>query len=163
MASDFAGSAGSLDDREHLIGGNCCSVAHSNLYDPAVLRRFDLVLHFHSLDDDDTLSDTVSDTRGIGAARRWVKAEFERISAACGGCLQVFYVSDMAGPTGGIMIKSTSGATLIVNDTGIYIQIGKGASITLVGSSVAVPSSVAGSLRFRKRRKSWRKRNSIPT
>ena len=38
-----------------------------------------------------TLSDTVSQTRGIGAARRWIKAEFERISAGCGGCLEVFY------------------------------------------------------------------------
>jgi hypothetical protein len=46
-----------------------------------------------------TLSDTVSETRGIGAARRWVKAEFERISAACGGCLEVVYVSDTVGPT----------------------------------------------------------------
>ncbi len=36
-----------------------------------------------------TLSDTVSDVRGIGAARRWVRAEFERIAAACGGCLEV--------------------------------------------------------------------------
>jgi len=36
-----------------------------------------------------TLSDTTSDTRGIGAARRWVEAEFERISAECGGCLEV--------------------------------------------------------------------------
>lgn len=45
-----------------------------------------------------TLSDTVSATRGIGAARRWVKARFDRISAACGGCLEVFYVSDMVGP-----------------------------------------------------------------
>ena len=42
-----------------------------------------------------TLSDTTSDTRGIGAARRWIKAEFERISEACGGCLEVFYVSDV--------------------------------------------------------------------
>jgi Zn-dependent M28 family amino/carboxypeptidase len=42
-----------------------------------------------------TLSDTTSDTRGIGAARRWIKAEFERISENCGGCLDVFYVSDM--------------------------------------------------------------------
>lgn len=41
-----------------------------------------------------TLSDTVSNTRGIGAARRWIKAEFEKISAECGGCLEVFYVSD---------------------------------------------------------------------
>jgi hypothetical protein len=46
-----------------------------------------------------TLSDTVSETRGIGAARRWVQAEFERISAGCGGCLEVFTVSGMVGPT----------------------------------------------------------------
>jgi len=45
-----------------------------------------------------TLSDTLSATRGIGAARRWVKAEFDRISADCGGCLEVFYVSGMVGP-----------------------------------------------------------------
>jgi len=38
-----------------------------------------------------TLSDTLSDTRGIGAARRWIRAEFERISDACGGCLEVRY------------------------------------------------------------------------
>lgn len=38
-----------------------------------------------------TLSDTLSETRGIGAARRWIKAEFDEISAACGGCLEVFY------------------------------------------------------------------------
>jgi uncharacterized protein involved in type VI secretion and phage assembly len=47
-------------------------------------------------------------------------------------------ISDVPGPSGGIMIKSTAGATLIVNDTGIYIQNGKGASITLIGPSVAV-------------------------
>lgn len=38
-----------------------------------------------------TLSDTTSNTRGIGAARRWIKAEFDKISAECGGCLEVFY------------------------------------------------------------------------
>ncbi len=38
-----------------------------------------------------TLSDTVSQTRGIGAARRWIKAEFDAISRSCGGCLEVFY------------------------------------------------------------------------
>ena len=38
-----------------------------------------------------TLSDTVSDTWGIGAARRWIKAEFDKISEGCGGCLEVFY------------------------------------------------------------------------
>lgn len=41
-----------------------------------------------------TLSETASDTRGIGAARRWIHAEFERISAACGGCLEVIDVGD---------------------------------------------------------------------
>ena len=41
-----------------------------------------------------TLSETGSDTRGIGAARRWIHAEFERISADCGGCLEVRYSRD---------------------------------------------------------------------
>ncbi len=41
-----------------------------------------------------TLSDTESETRGIGAARRWIFAEFEKISKECGGCLDVIYVSD---------------------------------------------------------------------
>lgn len=36
-----------------------------------------------------TLSDTRSDTRGIGAARRWVASEFAAISKDCGGCLTV--------------------------------------------------------------------------
>ena len=38
-----------------------------------------------------TFSDTLSESRGIGAARRWIKAEFDRISAACGGCYEVVY------------------------------------------------------------------------
>ncbi|NNF75894.1 MAG: M28 family peptidase [Flavobacteriaceae bacterium] len=38
-----------------------------------------------------TLSDTVSNTRGIGAARRWIKSEFDKISADCNNCLEVFY------------------------------------------------------------------------
>lgn len=38
-----------------------------------------------------TLSDTLSETRGIGAARRWIKAEFDRISQGCDGCLEVSY------------------------------------------------------------------------
>lgn len=36
-----------------------------------------------------TMSDTTSDTRGIGAARRWVKTRFEAISRECGGCIEV--------------------------------------------------------------------------
>lgn len=37
-----------------------------------------------------TLSDTVSDTRGIGAARRWIKKTFNSISNECNNCLEVF-------------------------------------------------------------------------
>ena len=42
-----------------------------------------------------TLSDTKSDTRGIGAARRWVKARFGQIGAACGHCLTIETPVDM--------------------------------------------------------------------
>lgn len=47
-------------------------------------------------------------------------------------------ITDLPGPTGGIVLKTATGVSLIVNDTGIYIQNGKGASITLVGPSVTV-------------------------
>jgi Zn-dependent M28 family amino/carboxypeptidase len=36
-----------------------------------------------------TLSDTKSDKRGIGAARRWVHSRFEAFSKECGGCLTI--------------------------------------------------------------------------
>jgi Zn-dependent M28 family amino/carboxypeptidase len=42
-----------------------------------------------------TLSDTLSDTRGIGAARRWIKSEFDQISSQCDNCLEVFYHATM--------------------------------------------------------------------
>lgn len=38
-----------------------------------------------------TLSDTLSKTTGIGAARTWIKSEFEKYSSASGGRLQVSY------------------------------------------------------------------------
>lgn len=41
-----------------------------------------------------TFSDTLSNTRGIGAARRWIKSEFENISKTCNNCLNVFYQKD---------------------------------------------------------------------
>lgn len=47
-------------------------------------------------------------------------------------------ISDLPGPTGGIMLKSATGATLIVNDTGIYIQNGKGAMITMIGPTTDI-------------------------
>ena len=47
-------------------------------------------------------------------------------------------ISDLPGPTGGIMLKSATGATIIVNDTGIYIQNGKGASLVMTGPTVTI-------------------------
>jgi uncharacterized protein involved in type VI secretion and phage assembly len=47
-------------------------------------------------------------------------------------------LTDVTGPTGGLVLKSTTGATLIVNDTGIYLQNGKGASIILTGPTVTI-------------------------
>ncbi|GAA4270610.1 M28 family peptidase [Hyunsoonleella aestuarii] len=41
-----------------------------------------------------TFSDTISETRGIGAARRWIKKKFETISNKCDECLEVFYQKD---------------------------------------------------------------------
>jgi hypothetical protein len=40
--------------------------------------------------------------------------------------------------TGGIVLKSVSGAMIVVNETGIYISNGQGAMITLVGPAVAI-------------------------
>jgi hypothetical protein len=40
--------------------------------------------------------------------------------------------------TGGIVLKSVSGAMIVVNETGIYISNGRGAIITLVGTMVNI-------------------------
>lgn len=42
-----------------------------------------------------TFSDTISNTRGIGAARRWIKSEFEAISIDCNNCINAFYQKDL--------------------------------------------------------------------
>ena len=41
-----------------------------------------------------TFSDTISETRGIGAARRFIKLEFDKISKDCKNCLNIFYQKD---------------------------------------------------------------------
>jgi len=48
-----------------------------------------------------TFSDTVSNTRGIGAARRWIKSEFDKISSDCNDCIDVFYQKDFVTPEDG--------------------------------------------------------------
>ena len=47
-------------------------------------------------------------------------------------------LSDVAGPAGGIVIKTASGAMLSINDTGITISNGKGAVIAMVGPAVSI-------------------------
>lgn len=47
-------------------------------------------------------------------------------------------VSDLAGQAGGLVLRSAGGVSVIVNDTGIYLDNGKGASIVLSGSTVSV-------------------------
>jgi uncharacterized protein involved in type VI secretion and phage assembly len=47
-------------------------------------------------------------------------------------------VSDVPGPTGGIMIQTTTGAMISVSDTGIVISNGKGAVISMIGPTVDV-------------------------
>jgi uncharacterized protein involved in type VI secretion and phage assembly len=47
-------------------------------------------------------------------------------------------ISDVPGPTGGLMLKSTTGAMILVNDVGITISNGKGATIVLAGPVVTI-------------------------
>lgn len=47
-------------------------------------------------------------------------------------------ISDMPGPTGGIILKAASGASILINDVGITISNGKGATIILAGPNVTI-------------------------
>lgn len=67
---------------------------HSLVGDVSAQRLREDVTKLVSFGTRHTLSETKSDTRGIGAARRWIEAEFKRISKDCGNCLEVITVSD---------------------------------------------------------------------
>lgn len=47
-------------------------------------------------------------------------------------------ISDMAGPVGGILLKTTTGALISINDVGITISNGKGAIIAMNGPAVNI-------------------------
>ncbi|PCI98171.1 MAG: baseplate assembly protein [Alphaproteobacteria bacterium] len=49
-----------------------------------------------------------------------------------------FMINDTPGPTGGILLKTTTGALISINDVGITISNGKGASILMAGPSVTI-------------------------
>lgn len=50
----------------------------------------------------------------------------------------ILMISDVPGPTGGILLQSSSGASIAINDLGITISNGQGATITLTGPSVTI-------------------------
>ena len=52
-----------------------------------------------------TLSDTLSNKRGIGAARRWIFNEFQSIAKACDGCIEVSYQKNYQLPDGRRIVK----------------------------------------------------------
>ena len=52
-----------------------------------------------------TLSDTISEKRGIGAARRWIFTEFKKIAKTCEGCIEVSYQKNFHQPDGRRIIK----------------------------------------------------------
>ncbi len=52
--------------------------------------------------------------------------------------MNTLLLSDTPGPTGGILLQSSSGAMIAINDTGITISNGNGATITLIGPSVTI-------------------------
>ncbi len=71
------------DVRDPKIGGMLNEVSASNL--ETLIRK---MVSFHTRH---TLSDTLSKTKGIGAARNWIKSEFEKYAAESGGRLQVSF------------------------------------------------------------------------
>ena len=49
-----------------------------------------------------------------------------------------FMISDAPGPTGGFLLKTATGAMIAVNDVGITITNGKGATIQMTGPTVDI-------------------------
>lgn len=69
--------------RDPKIMGMLNEVSANNL--ETLIRK---MVSFHTRH---TLSDTLSKTKGIGAARNWIKSEFEKYAAESGGRLQVSF------------------------------------------------------------------------
>ena len=83
LAWPAAGSAATVDTQAHQPQIDQIVAAISPQRIEAYIQK---LVSFHTRH---TASDTKSDTRGIGAARRWIQAELERCGAQAGGRLQV--------------------------------------------------------------------------
>ena len=79
--------------------------------EPARLRA--VIVRLVGVGTRQTASETRSPVRGIGAARRWVKARFERIGADCGGCLVAESVPQL------VVGPRFTGPTRIVDELGV--------------------------------------------
>ncbi len=78
-----AGFAQKTESRDPQITTMLNDVSAGNL--EALIRK---MVSFHTRH---TLSDTLSKTKGVGAARNWIKSEFEKYAAESGGRLQVSF------------------------------------------------------------------------
>ena len=65
-----------------------------------------------------TLSDTISNTRGIGAARRWIKSEFDKVSSNCNNCLEVFYQNNIVKEDGRRIFKDVNVVNVVAIQRG---------------------------------------------
>ena len=68
-----------------------------------------------------TMSETLSETRGIGAARRWIKSELDRCSKASGGRLQVEFDSHIA-PVSPRIAKPTELINVVATLPGVQAE-----------------------------------------
>jgi hypothetical protein len=81
-ATALAGDMAPVPPQEHPVFGEIAAAM-----DPARLQAdLTTLVGFGTRS---SLSDTKSDRRGIGAARRWVQAQFQQMSKDCGSCLEV--------------------------------------------------------------------------
>ncbi|HEX8470488.1 MAG TPA: M20/M25/M40 family metallo-hydrolase, partial [Brevundimonas sp.] len=87
-----------------------------------------------------TLSQTDSDTRGIGAARRWAESQLRTISTECGGCIEIALPADTV--TG----RRVPTPTEVVNVLGI--QKGTGDSKRVIVISGHIDSRVTDVMDF---------------
>ena len=78
-----------------------------------------------------TMSDTVSDKTGIGAARRWIKSELESCNAKAGGRLQIAFDSHVtpvsariSTPTEIVNVVATLPGTQVASQDRIYVVSG---------------------------------------
>ena len=86
-----------------LLGTASVSATEKDLYEiataPSDERIADDIQTLVDFGTRHTLSLTQSNSRGIGAARRWLANEFEEISENCGQCLEILTVGDIvSGP-----------------------------------------------------------------